>query len=196
MCGEISLTNARREPYLMSIKPQPKDQTRMNPSEYIRQVKSQLQAGKPEKALTVLQQSMTDFPNMPVLLSYYGYLIVLVEKKYRMGIEICQKAFDQHKKEGSLDKEMLYPMFYCNLGRAYAAAGKRKEALETLKKGLVYEYGSTSSEIKKELQSMGTRSRPLPFPFLDRAHPLNRYIGIMFYRKNGTSNAQKKNAQR
>ena len=180
----------------MPINPQPKDQTRLNPSEYIRQVRSHLNAGKPEKALAVLQQSMIHFPKMPVLLSYYGYLLVLVEKKYRMGIEICQKAIDTHKKEGPLDKEVLYPMFYCNLGRAYAAAGKRKEALEILKKGLVYEYGSTTSEIKNELQRMGMRSRPLPFPFLDRAHPLNRYIGIVFYRKNSTADVQKKNAQR
>jgi len=47
-----------------------------------------------------------------------------------MGIETCQNAIERHTKEGSFDVEMLYPVFYCNLGKAYAASGKRKEALE------------------------------------------------------------------
>jgi tetratricopeptide (TPR) repeat protein len=180
----------------MPTKPQQKDQKRLSPPEYFRQVKVLLRAGKPEEALTLLQQSMAHFPNVPILLSYYGYLLVIVERKYRMGIELCQKAIEKHKNESFLDQETLYPIFYGNLGKAYAAAGKRKEALDALKKGLIYEQDSQNNEIAKELQRMGIRSKPAPIPFLDRSHPLNNYIGRMFYRKNNVSDAKKKEAMR
>ncbi len=162
--------------------------TNLKPAEYFRQAKAHLRAGKQKEAFETLQQSILHFPNEPVLLSYYGCLLVLVEKKYRMGIETCLKALEKLRIDGSYDEEVFYPIFYYNLGRAYSAAGKRKEALDALKKGLSYDRWH--NDIMKELRSMGMRRKKPPIPFLDRSNPLNRYIGIML-QKNKTASYAK-----
>ncbi len=157
--------------------------------EYLGQVKAYLRAAKQEAAFALLQQSLVYFPNEPVLLSYYGLLLVLVYKRYRIGIETCQRAIEKLKKEGSIDEEM-YPVLYYNLGKSFAAAGKRKEALEALKIGLAYDWGN--NDIKKELLSMGMRKKTPSIPFLDRSNPLNKYIGIMLYKNDNASDAKKR----
>lgn len=165
-------------------------QTRMKPAEYLRQVKAHLRSGKQRDAFILLQQSTMHFPNEPVLLSYYGCLLALVEKKYRLGIETCLKALEKLQIRASFDEEVLYPIFYFNLGRAYAAAGKRKESLGALNKGLSYDPGN--NEIMKELRSMGMRNKKPPIPFLDRSNPLNKYLGIALYKGKVSSHEGKK----
>ncbi len=160
---------------------------RLKAAEYFRQVKAHLHADRKKEAFALLQQSMIHFPNNPILLSYYGCLMVQVEKRYRMGIETCLKALVKLRNTGSLDEDAYYQVCYYNLGRAYAAAGKRKEALDALKKGLA--YGRWNSDIVKEMQQMGIRREKPPIPFLKRSNPLNIYIGIMLHRKNKTASA-------
>ncbi|HUI45923.1 MAG TPA: hypothetical protein VL122_08100 [Nitrospirota bacterium] len=164
--------------------------TGLKPADYFRQAKYQLRVGKQKEAFALLQQSIIHFPNDPVLLSYYGCLLVLVEKKYRMGIETCLKALKKLQTKGAFDEEVVYPALYYNLGRAYAGAGKRKEALDALKKGLSYDRWN--SDIIKEMRSMGIRREKPPIPFLKRSNSLNVIIGIMFYKKNYDSDATKK----
>jgi tetratricopeptide (TPR) repeat protein len=155
--------------------------TLWEPAEYLRQVKAHVRAGRQKEAFTLVKQSMIHFPDEPVFLSYYGCLLVLVEKMYRKGIETCQKAIKKLQTNGSFDEEALFAVVYHNLGRAYAAAGKRKEALEVLKIGLSYDPGNY--DIIKELRRLGMRSKKPPIPFLQRSNPLNKYIGIMLYKK-------------
>jgi tetratricopeptide (TPR) repeat protein len=163
--------------------------TGLKPAEYFHQVKAHLRAGKQKEAFAILQQSMMHFPDEPVLLSYYGCLLVLVERKYRMGVETCLKALEKLRMKGSFDKEVYYPVFYYHLGKAYAAAGKRKEALDALKMGLFYDQ--SNNNIMKELRSMGIRRGKPPIPFLDRSNPLNKYIGIMLHNNKKASYAKK-----
>ncbi len=163
---------------------------RLKPTEYFRQVKAHLRSGQQKEAFAILQRAMIHFPNEPVLLSYYGCLLVLVEKKYRMGIETCLKALEKLRTRESFAEEVYYPIFYYNLGRAYAAAGKRKEALDALKKGLSYDHWN--NDIMKALHSMGMRRQKPPIPFLDRSNPLNRYIGIMLQKNKTASDAKKR----
>ncbi|MGE5808925.1 MAG: hypothetical protein ACM32I_07360 [Nitrospirota bacterium] len=80
------------------------------------------------------------------------------------------------KKSEDIDKEVLYPVFYLNLGRAYVAGGKRKEAIEAFQQGLKFDGGNR--ELWKDLRGLGERKKP-PLPFLDRSNPINKYIGIM-----------------
>ncbi len=155
--------------------------TPLKPVEYFRQVKVRLRAGMHKEAFSLLQQAIIHFPNEPVLLSYYGCLLVIVEKKYHMGIETCQKALEKLQTKGSFDEEAFYAVFYYNLGKAYAVAGKRREALDALKKGLVYDQWN--SDIINELRNMGTRRGKPPIPFLERSNLLNIYIGIMLHKK-------------
>ena len=117
------------------------------------------------------------FPNEPVFLSYYGYLLVLEKRMYRRGIEACQKAIKTLQESG----EALYPVFYYNLSKTYSAAGKKKEARETLRKGLSYCPGN--NHLMKELRSLGMRSDKPPLAFLRRSNPLNKYIGIMLHKR-------------
>jgi len=164
---------------------------RLKPAEYFRQAKALLRVGRQKDAFVILQQAIIHYPNEPVLLSYYGCLLALVEKKYRTGIETCLKALEKLQNKGSFDEGAFYPLFYYNLGRAYTVAGKRKEALDALSKGLSYDRGNT--DILKEMRSMGMRRGKPPIPFLERSNPLNIYIGIMFYKKNNVPDAKKRN---
>ena len=88
----------------------------MKPVEYYRQVKAYLRKGKLREAFELLQAAMIHCPNEPTLLSYHGYLSAIVDRKYRMGIESCQKAIEKLKAKGNCDEDMAYPVFYCNLG--------------------------------------------------------------------------------
>jgi len=155
------------------------------PDEYFREVKNHLRHGKQREALTLLQGAIAIYPNEPTLMSYYGYLLATVDKKYRVGIDTCLKAIESlktlEKKCELQDLSRAYPVFYFNLGRAYSVASKREESLHALHKGLSYDPGN--SDIKKELQKMGVRRKKPPVPFLDRSNPINKYIGIALYRR-------------
>lgn len=148
----------------------------IKPSEYLRAVRAHLRSGKHKDAYSLLLQASVRYPEDPLILSYYGCLQALVDKKYRSGVETCKRAILLLKKQGSFSEEVLYPVFYLNLGRAYVAAGKKKDAIDAYKKGLRYDNGN--SDLKKELQGLGVRKQP-PVPFLDRSNPINKYIGMI-----------------
>lgn len=148
----------------------------MKPVEYFRQTKALLREGKQKEALELLRSAVLHYPNEPTLLSYYGRLLAIVDRKYRIGIETCQKAIEKLRATEDQEESLVYPVFYYNLGKAYLAAGKRKESVDAFNKGLSYDPGNY--DILKDLQSLGLRRKKPPIPFLDRANPLNKYIGI------------------
>jgi tetratricopeptide (TPR) repeat protein len=146
----------------------------VTPADYLKAVKSRLKVGKQKVAFELLQQAAIQFPEDPFILSYYGCLLSVVERKYRTGIETCRKAIALLKKQATFGEEMLYPGFYLNLGRAYLAASKKDDAILAFKKGLQFDNGN--GDLLKELRSLGVR-KPPPVPFLDRTNPINKYIG-------------------
>ena len=156
------------------------DSETMTPVEFFLQVKAYLRKGKLRKAFELLQAAMMYFPNEPILLSYYGCLLAIVDRKYSKGIATCQKAIEKLQVKTFCDEAMGYSLCYYNLGKAYRAAGKRKESLDAFNKGLSYD--PSNGDIQKELRSMGVRTRKPPIPFLDRSHPLNKYLGIALYK--------------
>jgi len=155
------------------------------PNEYFRRVKSHLREGRQREAFMLLQEAVLIYPNEPTLMSYYGYLLAVVDRKYRRGIDTCLKAIESlrilEKHCEKQDVSGAYPVFYYNLGKAYSAAGKRKESLEALINGLSCD--PSNGDIKKELQRMGVRRNKPPIPFLDRSNPINKYLGIALYRR-------------
>jgi tetratricopeptide (TPR) repeat protein len=151
----------------------------IKPSLYLRAVRSHLRSGKPKEAYGLLLQATIQYPDDPLILSYFGCLQAIVDRKYRGGVESCKRAILLLKKQNVFSEEVLYPVFYLNLGRAYVAAGKKKEAVDTFKKGLKYDNGN--SDLKKELQGLGARKQP-PVPFLDRSNPINKYIGLILHK--------------
>ncbi len=157
------------------------DSESMTPVEYFVQVKASLRKGKLRRAFELLQAAMIYFPNEPILLSYYGCLLAIVDRKYSKGIATCQKAIEKIQVKTFCDEVMAYSLCYYNLGKAYSTAGKRKESLYAFNIGLSYD--PDNDDIQKELRRMRVRKRKPLIPFLDRSHPLNKYLGIALYKR-------------
>ena len=151
------------------------------PGMYLRAVKAHLRKGNQKEAFSLLQDAALHYPDDPFILSYYGCLQALVDKKYRAGVEKCKRALSLIKKESSFGEDMLYPVFYLNLGRAYVAAGKKKEALEAFERGR--KYDNSNRDILMEMRRLGSRKKA-PVPFLDRSNPINKYIGLILRKAN------------
>ncbi|MCK9418079.1 MAG: hypothetical protein M0R70_01720 [Nitrospirae bacterium] len=158
------------------------------PGDYLRAVKTHLRKGDQKEAFILLQQAALEYPDDPFILSYYGCLQALVDRKYRAGVENCKKAISLIKQESSFGEEMLYPVFYLNLGRAYVAADKKDDALDTFRKGL--KYDNSNRDILNELRILGRRKKAL-VPFLDRSNPINKYVGLILHKAKKTSDKKR-----
>lgn len=149
------------------------------PGDYLRAVKAHLRKGNQKEAFGLLQEAAFQYPEDPFILSYYGCLQALVDRKYRAGVEKCKQAISMIQKESSFGEDVLYPAFYLNLGRAYVAAGKKKEAHDAFEKGR--KYDSNNRDILMELRGLGSRKKAI-VPFLDRSNPINKYIGLILHK--------------
>jgi hypothetical protein len=164
------------KPGNMGEPPRPEGQEEIKPGDYVREVRSHLRNGKHKVAYSLLLQATVRFPEDPLILSYYGYLQAVVDKKFRSGVENCKRALLLLKEQGPSSEKVPYSVFYLNLGKAFVAAGRKKDAIDTLKKGLKYDSGN--SDIKKELQVLGDRKEP-PVAFLGRSNPINKFLGMI-----------------
>lgn len=145
-------------------------------AEFLRSAKALLANRKLKEAFTVLQQAHIKHPGNPYIASYYGYLQAVVDKRYRSGVETCKSALVLLRKQAVSGREVQYGVVYLNLGRAYIAAGKKKDAIETFQQGL--KYDGRNSELLKELQALGKRKKPF-LPFLERSNTLNKCLGMI-----------------
>jgi len=151
----------------------------LKPVEYLRALNVCLAKGDKKNAYTVAQQAFVMYPEDPFILSHYGCLQAGIDKKFRSGVDNCTKAIAMLKRKTGAGKEMLYPVMYLNLGRAYVAAGKKQHAVVAFKQGLQYDPEYTA--IRKELQKFGIRKKP-PVSFLDRSNIVNKYLGKILKR--------------
>jgi len=158
------------------------------PGEYLRAVKAHLQRGDQKEAFSLLQDAALQYPDDPFILSYYGCLQALVGRKYRTGVEKCKQAISMIQKESSFGEDLLYPVFYLNLGRAYVAAGKKKDALEAFERGL--KYDNNNRDILMEVRGLGSRKKAV-VPFLDRSNPINKYVGLILHKANKAPDKKK-----
>jgi len=102
----------------------------------------------------------------PAHLSYCGLLLALAGKKER-GVALCEQAAVRNGRRASL--------LFLNLARALDVAGRKREAIEALNRGLLLH--PDERQLRRELQHLVPRAKPL-FPSLGRRHLLNRYAGI------------------
>lgn len=156
----------------------------MSPAGYLRTAKALLAKGRPREAYELLQSGVVKYENDPFVLSCFGYLSACVAGKYRNGIESCVLAITLLKKkmlrnEDNFEEE-LFAALYLNLGKAYLAGGKKKDAVATLHKGL--QFDKQNSDLLAEVRKLGIRKKT-PLSFLDRSNPLNAIFGRML-RKN------------
>jgi tetratricopeptide (TPR) repeat protein len=157
----------------------------IKPGDYLRPVIAHLRKGEQKEAYGLLQQAALEHPDDPFILSYYGCLQAVVDKKYRAGVDKCQQAISMIQKLTAFGEDMLYPVFYLNLGRAYVAARRKHDAFDAFGKGL--EFDKTNREILMEIKALGSRKKAV-VPFLDRSNPINKYLGKLVNRKNKATN--------
>jgi tetratricopeptide (TPR) repeat protein len=110
----------------------------------------------------------------------------VVDKKYRSGLATCRKAFVQFKTSDPQSAGRVYPILYLNLGKTFLVNGRKKEAVESFRKGL--QYDRSNGELKKEMKLLGIRKQP-PIAFLSRKNLLNRIIGNLLHAKSESSRA-------
>lgn len=152
------------------------------PSEYIDELKSLLRKRNLKSALIFLDEALSYFPDDPFILSYHGCLEAIVNERYAYGIKTCRMALKEMKGRIPFGEEFFYPILYLNLGRAYLAAGKKREALSSFRKG--YSYNKENADLQWEIKKLGLRKKP-PISVLGRSHPLNKYIGKLLHKLNG-----------
>lgn len=150
--------------------------------EYFDAIKKLLAIRNKKQALKILNDALEEFPEDPFILSYYGCLKAVVEKKYDEGTKICQMALEKLDPVAPHGEESLYATFYLNLGRAYLAGGQRERAIEVFNDGL--KIDKSNHDLLWELKKLGTRRKPV-ITFLSRSNPINKYLGIMFSRLKG-----------
>jgi hypothetical protein len=99
--------------------------------------------------------------------SYYGLCLALRDRKIRDGLLLCRAAAKE---------EFFNPEMWLNLGRVEIAAGNRRYAHKSFRRGL--RLAPENEELRREMNRMGLRRRPA-FPFLARSNPLNVWMGKM-----------------
>ncbi len=121
------------------------------------------------EAFEAFRTAHQEDPLNPHHLSYYGLTLALEDGNVDQGIVLCRQAVRLTPFE---------PEFYLNLSRVYMKAGRRKQALETLREGLALNL--KSKLLKSELARIDARRKPF-FSFLSRDNILNRIIGKITY---------------
>lgn len=158
------------------------ERRKFTPSRYLEEVKFLLKKKENKEALKVLFQALKQYPDDAFLLSYYGCLEAVILKNYDFGIETCNRAIKLLDKTTPFGQEIFYPTFYLNLGRAYLSAGKKKEAIESFRKGLSFD--KDNQDIMWEMTRLGIRRKPV-IPYLKRSNLINKYIGMILHKLTG-----------
>jgi len=146
-------------------------------SEYFEEIQQLLRRGNGKSAMNSLRHALEKFPDDLFLLSYYGYLLAVIENNPKEGIKICEDALKTLRKSMPLGSEFFYPVFYLNLGRAYLKNNRKKDAVRAFQDGL--KNDPENRDILWEIQKLGIRKKP-PFTFLSRNNPVNIYLGKLF----------------
>jgi len=149
------------------------------PSDYLSELNSLIRKKNKAGALALLEDALDVYPDDPFLLSYHGCLDAIVNANYTEGVDTCRRAFRMLKEKVPFGEEFLSPVLYLNLGRAYLAAGNKRQAVRAFRKGL--DIDSDNTELLWEMQELGMRKRPV-VPILKRSNPINKYIGMLLHR--------------
>lgn len=148
--------------------------TQSRQAEYLEGIQHLLRKGQNKVALNSTREALSAYPEDIIFKSYYGYLISVVENNTGEGLKLCKDAISALHSGLHEDSEILYPLFYLNLGRAFLKGNNKKEAIEAFQRGL--KIDPDHKGIKWELKKLGSRKKP-PLSFLDRSNPLNIFLG-------------------
>ena len=105
----------------------------------------------------------------PTLMAYHGQCIAMERHEYRKGLALCKQAVEQEPNNSNL---------WLIFGRTCLLAGKKPTAFKAFRRGLKV---GRNPAIAAELKRLGQRKSPV-IGSLDRDHPINRYLGIVFHK--------------
>lgn len=145
-------------------------------TEYLDAAKKLLSRKNNSEALKILREAVEEYPKDPLIVSYYGCLTAIVDKKYTNGINICKKAMERLDLTSPHIAKSTHATLYLNLGRAYVVSGGKKAALAIFNNGL--KVDGANHDLLWEIKKLGTRKKT-PLPFLSRGNPINKYIGLL-----------------
>jgi predicted Zn-dependent protease len=144
----------------------------MSEQQSIERAIKEAQTGSSLIALTSLEEMVKETRN-PRVLAWLGYCVAKERQDFSRAMVLCTSAI-----ETTPDN----PDLYLALGRVYLLAGRRYQALTTLRKGLKM---GRHELIVKQLTAMGLRQDPV-FGFLDRDHRVNILAGRLLARFKST----------
>jgi tetratricopeptide (TPR) repeat protein len=126
------------------------------------------ETGRTAEAKPLFEQLMRLEVN-PLVCSYLALCTAREEGEFVNAVMLCRQVIRDDPDN---------PTHYLNLGRIYLHAGRRNAAIQTLRGGFRIAPHPTLHAL---LESLGFRQRP-PLPFLQRQHPLNKFLGRLRHR--------------
>jgi Flp pilus assembly protein TadD len=123
-----------------------------------------------QQALKFMQRAADLEQTNPYYMSYLGVALARAERRWAEAERLCDTAVQMKRNQAQ---------FYLNLAEVYMAAGRKEDALEVLRSGLIYARRDVRLNIA--INRLTRRRRPV-LPFLTRKHPLNRNLGMLRHR--------------
>jgi tetratricopeptide (TPR) repeat protein len=120
------------------------------------------------KALSYFESSF-NLNNSAECQSYLGLSMAMERGEVKKGLGLCEDA---------ITREPENPTLYLNMGKLLFRAGRKQEAIDSVRKGL--DVGN-NDEALAWLNNLGVRRKPV-FSFLPRGHFLNKYMGFVLNR--------------
>ena len=117
-------------------------------------------------ALSSFEKSLNCGNQDPLCRSYVALLSAAERGEIGRSINVSEQLVQSAPEE---------PLLYLNLGKLYLMAGRKAEAVTTLREGMARRR---MPEAEALLESLGTRKKPV-FNFLSRGHFLNKYAGLL-----------------
>jgi Flp pilus assembly protein TadD len=127
----------------------------------------------PGSALLHMRRAVELDNQNPYYLSFLGLTVATALCRWADAEVLCEAALKLKRNE---------PRFYLNLAEVYVKAGRRSDALETIRMGL--DYTGSNPLLQTALGRLQMRRRRV-IPFLRRGNPLNRRLGRLRHRVMG-----------
>lgn len=132
--------------------------------------RARLETGDTLEALALLERAHRAAPENARYGSWLGVMLVQERGQLKRGLELCVAA---------VERDASCPTHFYHLAKVYLRTGEKERAIDVLRDGM--RAHPDDEQLSGALVSLGIR-KPPPFKGLDRAHPLNKYTGIMLTR--------------
>jgi Flp pilus assembly protein TadD len=119
----------------------------------------------PAQALEHIRKAVEQEAENPYYLSYFGLATGMARRQWADAEQLCEKALKLKRNQ---------PQLYLNLAEVYRRSGRRGDAADTLRTGLL--YTGRAAILEQALGKLRRRRSPT-LPFLGRGHKLNRSLG-------------------